>query len=178
MTTITTDHIKKMRAAMSHTRAHNVDTWIVVDWRMDREGERFAVEVASRIDHGEGHEPRDTRLSSVNITCEGEIDRYNGRPTKPDVFRYVATQTHYYTERKASVLRSLCNTLRAGDELYVHFVIGNTTQTIQNVQFGVDECYVSIRRKNQCVATFLVDYIATPMDGYSMRDTLYRLGDG
>jgi len=170
---ITQDHIKTMRKAMSQTRALNVDTWVTVDWRQEREGEMYCVEVAQRIDHGPGHEPRDTRRMVVEITCEGEINRYSGRPTTP-VARYVASNSHHYHERRASVLRSLSNTLRSGDELYAHFIIGNTTESLNNVQFGRDECHLSIRRKNTCVATFMVDTIVSPLDGWSMRDNLHK----
>lgn len=175
MTIITTDHIKAMRRALSSSKSHNIDTWVCVDWRIERDTAdgKFAFEVAQTIDHGEGHEPRSTRRSVVEVFCDGEINVYSARPTFA-VARYVATDRVHYFERRASVLRSLCNTLRAGDQLYVHFVIGNTTQSLEGVSFGRDECYVSIRRKNQCVATFHVDTIVSPVDGWSMRDTIHR----
>lgn len=64
--------------------------------------------------------------------------------------------------RSDTAVRSVLLLLKAGDQIAVKFVGSNNSDTLRNVNFHRDECYLQIHRNGKLFGEFLMDVMVGP----------------
>lgn len=150
---VTPEYVKTLRSIVRIPSKDVYGRSLIV--RRDPKGE-FSIEayVDHRVPEGStstGHSDR------FPFPAHGSVEAY--KDSDVSGCRLVASDRHYdvCVQRRASVLLSLANILKAGDQLHVHFTLGNTSEVLTAVGYTRDEAYVTVFRKNKAIATFTVD---------------------
>jgi hypothetical protein len=104
--------------------------------------------------------------SRVEIPALVKIEDYRpGRSvTEGAPLRLVCSQTDYFGERSLS---GLANVLRAGDQLQIRFLIGNTTGALKDAGFSTDECEIAVYRNGKFFTSVPVDSVTYPVNNIS-----------